>query len=37
MTQLESRFVVNRTRLESLWEKCWLGSTRVTFFTKWLD
>ena len=36
MTRLESRFLVTRNRLESRWEKSWLDSTRVTFFTKWL-
>ena len=37
LTRLESRFLVTRTRLESRWEKRWLDSTRVTFFTEWLD
>jgi len=36
-TRLEIRFLVTLTRLESLWEKGWLDSTRVTFFTEWLD
>jgi len=36
-TRLESRFLLTRTRLESRWEIWWLDTTRVTFFTKWLD
>jgi len=34
---LESRFLVTLTRLESRWERWWLDSTQVTFFTEWLD
>ena len=34
---LESRFLMTLTRLESRWERWWLDSTRVTFFTEWLD
>jgi len=44
-TELESRFLVTRIRLESRWERLWLESShvenvcdsnRVTFFTEWL-
>ena len=37
MTRLEPRILVTRTRLESRWVKWWLDSTRITFFTEWLD
>jgi len=36
VTRLESRFLVTRTRLESRWERWWIESTRVTFFTECL-
>jgi len=35
--RLDSRLLVTRTRLESCWEKWWFYSTRVRFFTEWLD
>jgi len=34
---LESQFLVTLTPIESRWERRWLDSTRVTFFTEWPD